>query len=62
VIKTLLAGMSAFMGKKGYARLEDFRGIRRERVVAHSHIRRPEDSDYQGGHEPQEGYAAPARG
>ena len=60
VIKTLMAGMTAFMEKKGYSRLEDFRGIRRDRVVGHSHIRRPEDSDYQGGHEPQEGYAPPA--
>ena len=32
-------------------------GLRRDRVVAHSQIRRPDDSDYQGGHEPQEGYA-----
>src|SRR5678815_1169204 len=60
VIKALTAGMRAFMEKKGYARLEDFRGIRRDRVVGHSQIRRPEDSDYQGGHEPQEGYAQPA--
>jgi dihydropyrimidine dehydrogenase (NAD+) subunit PreA len=60
VIKTLAAGMRAFMEKKGYSRLEDFRGIRRDRVVGHSQIRRPEDSDYQGGHEPQEGYAPPA--
>ena len=27
-------------------------------MVGHSQIRRPEDSDYQGGYEPQEGYAA----
>src|SRR5688572_1557570 len=60
VIKSLTEGMRAFMEKKGYSRLEDFRGIRRDRVVGHSHIRRPEDSDYQGGHEPQEGYAPPA--
>jgi dihydroorotate dehydrogenase len=58
VIKTLTAGMAAFMEKKGYARLEDFRGIRRDRVVSHSAIRRPEDSDYQGGYE-AEGYAEP---
>lgn len=62
VIRTLVDGMRAFMEKRGYARLEDFRGIRRERVVSHSQIRRPDDSDYQGGHEPQEGYAAPAAG
>ncbi|HEU4525818.1 MAG TPA: hypothetical protein VFR62_12395, partial [Gemmatimonadales bacterium] len=60
VIKALVAGMRAFMEKKGYATLEDFRGLRRDRVVSHSQIRRPDDSDYQGGHEPQEGYAPPA--
>jgi dihydropyrimidine dehydrogenase (NAD+) subunit PreA len=60
VIKALVAGMREFMEKRGYSRLEDFRGIRRDRVVSHSQIRRPDDSDYQGGHEPQEGYAAPA--
>jgi dihydropyrimidine dehydrogenase (NAD+) subunit PreA len=60
VIRTLVDGMRAFMEKRGYARLEDFRGIRRDRVVSHSQIRRPDDSDYQGGYEPQEGYAAPA--
>ena len=60
VIKGLVAGMRAFMEKRGYARLEDFRGLRRDRVVSHSQIRRPDDSDYQGGHDIQEGYAAPA--
>ena len=44
------------------------RGWRRSRISAacaatascrHSQIRRPEDSDYQGGHEAQEGYAEP---
>ena len=60
VIKALLSGMREFMEKRGFARLEDFRGLRRDRVVSHSQIRRPEDSDYQGGYERQEGYAAPA--
>ena len=60
VIKALVAGMRAFMEKRGYSRLEDFRGLRRDRVVSHSQIRRPDDSDYQGGHDIQEGYAAPA--
>ena len=44
------------------SRVDDFRGLRRERIVSHSQIRRPEDSDYQGGYEAQEGYAAPVRG
>jgi dihydropyrimidine dehydrogenase (NAD+) subunit PreA len=62
VVKGLLAGMREFMEKRGYASLEDFRGIRRDRVVAHAHIRRPDDSDYQGGHDAPEGYAAPPPG
>jgi dihydroorotate dehydrogenase len=64
VIRRLLAGMTEFLEKNahhGWTRLEDFRGLRRDRVVAHSQIRRPDDSDYQGGHEPQEGYAEPAK-
>ena len=63
VIKKLLAGMGEFLeknGPRGWTRLEDFRGLRRERMVAHSQIRRPEDSDYHGGHEAYEGYAEPA--
>src|SRR5207247_9541676 len=36
VIKTLINGMTEFMEKHGYASLEDFRGIRRGRVVPHS--------------------------
>jgi dihydroorotate dehydrogenase len=63
VIKTLVAGMGQFLEKnahRGWSKLEDFRGIRRERVVSHSQIRRPEDSEYAGGHEVPEGYAAPA--
>jgi dihydropyrimidine dehydrogenase (NAD+) subunit PreA len=63
VIKRLLAGMSEFLDKsasRGWRRLEDFRGQRRDRVVAHSQIRRPEDSDYHGGYEEYEGYAQPA--
>jgi dihydropyrimidine dehydrogenase (NAD+) subunit PreA len=61
VIKTLILGMREFLEKnahRGWSSLEDFRGIRRDRVVAHSQIRRPEDSDYAGGYE-AEGYAAP---
>ncbi|PYQ54516.1 MAG: NAD-dependent dihydropyrimidine dehydrogenase subunit PreA [Acidobacteria bacterium] len=63
VIKRLLAGMSEFLDRsasRGWRRLEDFRGQRRDRVVAHSQIRRPEDSDYHGGYEQYEGYAEPA--
>ena len=64
VIRRLIASMTEFLEKnahRGWTRLEDFRGLRRDRVVAHSQIRRPEDSDYQGGHEPAEGYAEPSK-
>ena len=62
VIKRLNAGLDAFLEKHaadGWASVEDFRGIRRERVVLQSQIRRPEGDAYQGGYEPVEGYAAP---
>jgi dihydroorotate dehydrogenase len=59
VIKNLLAGMTASMGKHGWSTLEDFRGSRRDRVVTHSRIRRPDPKAYHGGYE-TEGYAAPA--
>jgi hypothetical protein len=49
--------MEQFMDKRGYARLEDFRGLRRGHVVVHSKIRRPDGKDYHGGHE-AEGYAS----
>jgi dihydropyrimidine dehydrogenase (NAD+) subunit PreA len=61
VIKGLLAGMRDFLERhadRGWTRLEDFRGIRREHVVAHSRIRRPDSKEYHGGHETPEGYAA----
>lgn len=62
VIKRLLAGLDAFFEKhadKKWKSIEDFRGIRRDRVVLQSQIRRPEGDAYQGGYEPVEGYAAP---
>ena len=31
-------------------RLDDFRGLRRDRIVAHHQIKRPDDKDYHGGH------------
>jgi dihydroorotate dehydrogenase len=63
VIKGLMAGMQAFLerhAEKGWRSLEDFRGLRRDRVVPHSQIRRPETKEYYGGHEAPEGYAVPA--
>ena len=36
-----------------------FRGFRRDRIVPHSSIRRPDSKEYFGGHEAPEGYASP---
>jgi dihydropyrimidine dehydrogenase (NAD+) subunit PreA len=60
VIKTLTAGMAEFMDSRGFASLDDFRGIRRDRIVSHSEIKRPEQLEYHGGFD-AEGYAAPAQ-
>ncbi len=62
VIKSLTNGMAEFMEKRGYDSLEAFRGLRRDRVVAHSQIKRPEQLEYHGGYEQEEheGYAQPA--
>ncbi len=56
VIQQLQSGMLTVMEKHGWSSLEDFRGIRRDRVVPHSKIRRPDEKAYHGGHE-AEGYA-----
>jgi hypothetical protein len=61
VIKTLLAGMAEFLEKnaaRGWTRLADFRGLRRDHVVSHSQIKRPDQLEYHGGYEEAEGYAA----
>jgi dihydropyrimidine dehydrogenase (NAD+) subunit PreA len=63
ILKGLVTGMEQFLERhadKGWRSLEDFRGIRRDRVVPHSQIRRPDAKEYFGGHEMPEGYAAPA--
>ena len=63
VIQRLVRDMEAFLEKhadKGWKSLEDFRGLRRDRVVPQSEIARPTESDYYGGHDVPEGYAAPA--
>ena len=62
VIKRLLSGLDKFIedhAKDGWKSVEDFRGIRRDRIVLQSDIRRPEASDYHSGYENVEGYAAP---
>ncbi|MEO8431864.1 MAG: NAD-dependent dihydropyrimidine dehydrogenase subunit PreA [Acidobacteriota bacterium] len=63
VIRSLIADMAAFLDRhadRGWKTLEDFRGLSRSRVVAQSRIARPGTSDYHGGREAAEGYAAPA--
>jgi dihydropyrimidine dehydrogenase (NAD+) subunit PreA len=62
VIRALTTGMAEFMDARGFASLEDFRGMRRDRIVAHSQIKRPDAREYYGGYaeEQHEGYAKPA--
>ena len=60
VIRGLKEGMTEFLEKnahRGWKSLDDFRGLRRDRVVPQSQIARPDASDYHGGHETAEGYA-----
>jgi dihydropyrimidine dehydrogenase (NAD+) subunit PreA len=57
VIKRLTAGMQEAMQRHGWNTLEEFRGARRDRVVQHSKIRRPDGDAYLGGYD-AEGYAA----
>jgi dihydroorotate dehydrogenase len=62
VIKNLVAGMEEFLEKnahRGWKKLEDFRGLRRDRIVPHSRIKRPDEADYHGGYE-TEAPASPA--
>ena len=59
VLRGLTAGLDAFLDRhasRGWKSLDDFRGLRRDRIVAHSQIRRPDDKDYHGGFD-AEGYA-----
>ena len=61
VIRELNAGLTRFLegqSANGWTRVTDFVGIRRDRVVAQSRIRRPDEKAYHGGHETAEGYAA----
>ncbi len=59
IVKGLIAGMQEFLDRnaeRGWHSLEDFRGLRRDNVVTHSQIRRPDAKAYHGGHD-AEGYA-----
>ena len=63
IIRGLVADMETFLEKhadRGWKTLEDFRGIRRDRVVPQSQIARPDEAGYHGGHETAEGYAEPS--
>jgi dihydropyrimidine dehydrogenase (NAD+) subunit PreA len=59
VIKELNTGLTTFLDRnadKGWTSLKDIVGLRRDRVVAQSKIRRPTEKEYRGGYE-AEGYA-----
>jgi len=60
VIKELTCSLERFLerhAEKGWHSIADVRGIRRDRIVAHSRIRRPDTKEYFGGHGTAEGYA-----
>jgi dihydropyrimidine dehydrogenase (NAD+) subunit PreA len=51
VIRLLKSGMAEAMERNGWSSLEDFIGQRRDRIVAHSKIRRQDAEAYHGGYE-----------
>jgi dihydropyrimidine dehydrogenase (NAD+) subunit PreA len=60
VIRELKEGLARFLesnATRGWKEVSDFVGVRRDRVVAQSKIRRPTEKDYRGGYD-AEGYAA----
>ena len=57
VFKRLTTEMSETMEQRRWTSMDDFRGLLRDRVVAHSRIRRPDAGAYHGGYE-AEGYAS----
>ena len=62
VIQRLNQGLADFLERnahRGWSCVEDFRGIRRDRIVANSQIRRADEASYFGGHDGGEGYATP---
>ncbi|MEO5896309.1 MAG: NAD-dependent dihydropyrimidine dehydrogenase subunit PreA [Vicinamibacterales bacterium] len=61
VIKALNDGLASFLeanAARGWTSVEEFRGLRRDRVVTHSKIRRPDGKEYFGGQDAPEGYAS----
>jgi dihydroorotate dehydrogenase len=65
IIKQLRQGMTEFLERNAerFHSLEDFRGLRRDSIVPHSQIKRPDAREYHGGYvsEEHEGYARPER-
>lgn len=60
IIKKLNSDFKEFLetnAEKGWNCLEDFRGLLRSRIVPHSQIKRPDGSEYFGGHDTMEGYS-----
>jgi len=51
IIKDLKSGMAEAMERNGWTSLDDFIGQRRDRIVAHSKIRRQDAEAYHGGYE-----------
>jgi dihydroorotate dehydrogenase len=59
VIRDLTTGLARFLeaqAERGWRRVSDFVGVTRDRVVAQSKIRRPDEKGYHGGYD-MEGYA-----
>lgn len=65
VIRQLNEGLAQFLeqnAKRGWTKLDHFRGLRRNAVVSHSQIKRPDEREYHGGYEEEaEGYAKAER-
>jgi len=63
VIKQLRQAMAEFLERNAerFQSLESFRGLRRDSIVSHSQIKRPDTREYHGGYESEEheGYARP---
>ena len=64
VIRDLTTGLSDFLDRnaeRGFRTLDDIRGLRRDRLVPHSQIARPDAAGYHGGYQEEEaeGYARP---
>ena len=59
IIAGLTRGLAEFLERhadRGWSSVDDIRGLRRDRVVTHSKIGRPDSKEYFGGHD-AEGYA-----